>query len=126
MNIIEYFHHHKSLIVTNPIIQSWEYQEDIRTSSEGFFKARLHFVDNSILDFREYVNIMESKITRYTYSFHYSQDQGLIFRYDNTPHHPHLSSFPHHKHLSTDKVIACLESTLQDVLTEIENIILSK
>ncbi len=126
MNIIEYFQHQKNLIITNPIIQSWEYQEDIRTSFEGFFKSRVHFVDNSILDFREYVNVMEGKVARFTYSFHYSQDQRFIFRYDNTPHHPQLSSFPHHKHLSTDTVIGCSEPTLKDILIEIEKIILSK
>ncbi|MDZ7342263.1 MAG: DUF6516 family protein [candidate division KSB1 bacterium] len=86
----------------------------------------MYFIDNSILNFREYVNLMEGKIVRYTYSFHYSQDQRLIFRYDNTPHYPQLSSFPHHKHLSTDTVIACPEPTLKDILSEIEKIILLK
>lgn len=125
MNIIEYFAQFKTLITSSSIIYSWEYQEDIRTSNEGFFKARLHFIDNSILDFREYVNIMENKIARYSYSFHYSQNQGLIFRYDNTPHHPRLSSFPHHKHLRTMDVIACPEPMLEDILAEIENFILA-
>ncbi len=124
MNIIEYFQRHKQSIASNPIIFSWEYQEDIRTSVEGFFKARLNLIDDSILDFREYVNIKKNKITRYTYSFHYHKLQQLIFRYDNTPHHPHISSFPYHKHLSSGEVIDCLEPTLASILNEIETIII--
>jgi hypothetical protein len=71
LNIVEYFAQFKALIASSSIIYSWEYQEDIRTSNEGFFKARLHFIDDSILDFREYVNIEHDKVEKYTYSFHY-------------------------------------------------------
>ncbi|MBN2088518.1 hypothetical protein JW964_02850 [candidate division KSB1 bacterium] len=123
MNIVEYFAQFKVLIASSSIIFSWEYQEDIRTSNEGFFKARLHFIDDSILDFREYVNIEHDRVERYTYSFHYHNLGLMIFRYDNTPHHPQLSSFPHHKHLNTGEVIGCETPDLLAVLTEIENII---
>jgi hypothetical protein len=44
-----------------------------------------------------------------------------LFRYDNTPHFPGLSSFPHHKHLSDGtSVVACAAPTLAQVLAEIE------
>jgi len=44
-----------------------------------------------------------------------------MFRYDNTPHFPGLSSFPHHKHLSDGaSVIAYAAPTLAQVLAEIE------
>ena len=33
------------------------------------------------------------------YRYQYMEDNGnLIFRYDNVPHHPQLSTFPDHKH----------------------------
>ena len=126
MNIVEYLTQLKALITSSSIIYSWECQEDIRTANEGFFKARLHFIDDSILDFREYVNIEHDKVERYTYSFHYYRIKQIIFRYDNTPHHPQLLSFPHHKHLNTGEVVACKAPNLLDVLTEIENIVLEK
>jgi hypothetical protein len=45
----------------------------------------------------------------------------MIFRYDNTPHFPTLSSFPHHKQLSDGiSVVACAAPTLAQVLAEIE------
>ena len=43
----------------------------------------------------------------------------IIFRYDNAPHHPELSSFPHHKHTYNGRVIPVEEPTLTDVLEEI-------
>lgn len=123
MNIIEYFQSLKDIIITSPFISSWEYQEDARTISEGFFKARVHFLDESLLEFREYINITEKRILKYSYSYHYQIDQKLIFRYDNTPHHQELSSFPHHKHLESDAVCECKEPTLEMIISEIENII---
>jgi len=124
LNIIDYFSQHKLIIASHPFVHSWEYQEDIRTSDEGFFKGKIHFIDDSILEFREYVNIHESIVTRYTYSFHYHKAQAIIFRYDNTPHYPDVSSFPHHKHLGNEKVIECLEPSLKDVLDEIGNLLI--
>ncbi|MBC8182039.1 hypothetical protein H8E88_13050 [candidate division KSB1 bacterium] len=125
MNIIEYFQDQKFAISSSAIVDSWEFQEDIRTSTEGFFKTRIHFIDDSKLDVREYVNIDLEKILRYTYSFHYFKNDKLIFRYDNTPHHPQVSSFPHHKHLPSGKVVECDEPNLADVLKEIESILIS-
>ncbi len=35
-----------------------------------------------------------------SYSFHLLDARGrTVFRYDNPPHHPELSTFPEHKHL---------------------------
>jgi hypothetical protein len=44
--------------------------------------------------------------------------QNLIFRYDNAPHHPQVSSFPHHKHVA-EKVHASAEPKLRDILFEV-------
>ena len=100
-------------------VSSWQYEEDARTPTEGFFKARVIFVDNSFLEFREYVNTTVRPVHRYSYSFHYQKQNQLIFRYDNTPHHPQLSSFPHHKHVGLN-VIESTPPYLRDVLKEIE------
>ena len=49
---------------------------------------------------------------------------SMVFRYDNTPHFPALSSFPHHKHLSDGtSVVACAAPTLAQILAEIESLI---
>ncbi len=105
-------------------LNSWQFEEDARTSTEGFFKARLIFTDESQLEFREYVNTSFRQPRRYTCSYHYQKMGVLIFRYDNTPHYPNLATFPHHKHIAPE-VIESEAPELQSVLHEIETIIFS-
>ena len=58
------------------------------------------------------------------YVYHYQAEDGsLIFRYDNVPHYPHLSTHPHHKHIgvgAAERVEAAQPPQLTDVLREIE------
>jgi hypothetical protein len=42
---------------------------------------------------------------------------NLIFRYDNTPHFPNLSSSPYHKHLP-DRVISCEQPNIVAVIKD--------
>lgn len=47
-----------------------------------------------------------------------------IFRYDNAPHHPEISTHPHHKHSgSGDTLSATQEPTLSQILSEIEKLL---
>jgi hypothetical protein len=65
------------------------------------------------------VQVFSDKPDKIKYSYHYmNQEQHLVFRYDNAPHHHELSTFPHHKHLPS-KVEPHKELTLRDVLLEI-------
>ena len=43
----------------------------------------------------------------------------MIFRYDNAPHHPEVTTHPHHKHTATG-VEAATPPDLSDVLREID------
>ncbi len=52
-------------------------------------------------------------------------NDNMIFRYDNAKHHQEIKTFPHHKHLP-DKIVACSEPEISDVLTEIEDIIIKQ
>ncbi len=47
-----------------------------------------------------------------------NEDLGMVFRYDNAPHHVEITTFPHHKH-EVDDIRASNEPTLYDVLLEI-------
>jgi len=126
LNISEYFSHIRNQFSTFPFTGSIQITEDIRTSSEGFIKGNISFVDGSELSFREYVSTESEPPKRYSYSFHYSKNQSLIFRYDNAPHHKEISSFPHHKHLKENEVLPCSIPTIETILTEIKNIIASQ
>ena len=103
MKITRYFGKLIRLIKSDPNVITFEIYEDARTNYEGFIKAKINFVGNSFLEFREYVNTGGSKVKTYAYSYHYQKSDKLVFRYDNTPHHPQIESFPHHKHLAQAK-----------------------
>lgn len=123
MRIQQYFRKLKKLIDSYSIVTSWTITEDARTNFEGFTKGKIHFNNNSVLNFREYVNTSGSSIKKYAYSYHYQISTNLIFRYDNTPHHPSIPSFPHHKHLASGKVVVSPAADLKLVLEEITKII---
>jgi len=50
-------------------------------------------------------------------------DGQMLFRYDNSPHHPEIDSYPHHKH-TPGKIRASNIPSMQDILNEISAMIL--
>jgi hypothetical protein len=89
----------------------------------GILSGKLVFVNGLILDFLELIKINE-KVERPRYRFHLMDKNGIIFRYDNAPHHKEIKTFPHHKHVGLDRVVDSNEKSLMDVLKEIETLIL--
>ena len=86
----------------------------------GYLEGRLYFWDGSFLEFYEALSVRGVTLVRTDYAYHYqTADNDLIFRYDNAPHHPEISTHPHHKHTATG-----LEATkpphLNDILGEID------
>jgi hypothetical protein len=94
------------------------------TTAGAIVQARLRFYDRSMLNVVEEIEKVGLRdVKRLSYKFHYRRaDELLIFRYDDSPHHPHLSSFPHHKHVG-DSVIDAEPPDLADVLREIDALI---
>jgi hypothetical protein len=94
------------------------------TTVGAIFKANARFYDGSRLLIVEEVERVSSRdVRRVAYKFHYQQTDGtLVFRYDDSPHHPHLSTFPHHKHTG-DSIIEAAVPDLADVLREIDALI---
>ena len=116
-----YFRSILSALKASPVVQSHDITFDKRGPSAGYVRGTIFFADEGQLHFREFVNT-QAGIERFTYVYHcQAADGSLMFRYDNTPHFPGLSSFPHHKHLSDGaSVVACAAPTLAQVLAEIE------
>lgn len=107
-----------------PLISSSQISIERRSSNRVILKGMIIFIDGSSLHFLEYVLEEDNKLLRISYRFHYTkQDNSLVFRYDNAPHHPELPTFPHHKHLPGNKVVSSSEKSLTDVLDEIREII---
>ena len=94
------------------------------TTVGAIFQAKARFYDGSRLLIVEKVERVSSRdVRRVAYKFHYQQTDGtLVFRYDDSPHHPHLSTFPHHKHAG-DSIVEAGAPDLADVLREIDALI---
>ena len=59
-----------------------------------FVNGKIVFYNSTVLEFTESITPNGLR-----YRYQYMEGNGnLIFRYDNVPHHPKLSTFPHHKH----------------------------
>lgn len=109
-------------IAASPITSTFNITLDKRTPQVGLIRGEAHFVDGSRLHFRELVEAQANATICRMYSYHYQDaNTALVFRYDDTPHHPNLSTFPHHKHDGGESnVIAATATALTDVLREIE------
>jgi len=100
MNIADYFESLRSRILNDSFILHVDIIKERNRSKNGHIRARLVLVDDSILEFSEYIeqNIKE-EIILVTYSYHWADSAGkLLFRWDNVPHFPDLANFPHHIH----------------------------
>jgi hypothetical protein len=111
------------VVAASPIVRASNVALDKRTLYAGLIRGDLYFADGSRLHFRELVEV-QAQVVRRMYSYHYqAADAALIFRYDDTPHHPGLSTFPHHKHAGSEThVIPATPPDLPTVLQEIEAI----
>jgi len=100
--IEDYFRQIATLIATVSIVHSSSITYNKRSTSIGFIRGDIYFLDGSQLHLREFVNV-EHSTERYMYAYYYQRLDGtLVFRYDSTPHFPALPTFPHHKHEASE------------------------
>ncbi len=93
-----------------------------RGGNRAYFTARLRFFDGSFLVVREELEVRSGVLHKVAYVYHYQASDRLIFRYDNAPHHPEVSTFPHHKHVG-ERVVPGEEPDFHRVLREIDAIL---
>lgn len=123
--ILEYFQKIKeSLKGRAHIIADQATTEKVYSEKKGFIEGEVIFSDDTRLDFAEVKDIeMDEKIK---YRYHYMDERNeMIFRYDNAKHFPELPTFPHHKH-TPEGVVASNEKDMNDILSEIEPLVVSK
>jgi hypothetical protein len=106
-----------SKLITDKTVDFKEFSSD-----QGMIRGRLLFLGGYVLSFMEYMHIGKE---RPKYRFNLSDSKGgLIFRYDNAPHHKDIDTFPHHKH-TLKEVKPSREIGLAEVVSEIEIMILT-
>lgn len=75
-------------------IESFEVQDYRQWEGGFYYRLKIFFENHSMLFVREYVDETER-----VYSFHWQdQNNEMLIRWDNAPHHRHILTFPHHKH----------------------------
>jgi len=88
----------------------------------GLIRCRVFFWDDSYLDLYEVVSTELGYPVRIHYVYTYIREEQLVFRYDNAPHHPEITTHPHHKHIgTTDRLVPADQPNLSQILIEIEN-----
>jgi hypothetical protein len=121
--IDDYFQSRLKIVAELPRVHSSNFSLEKRGEHIGLMRGDIYFADNSRLHIRELVNL-RSAPPRVMYAYHYQRaDRSLIFRYDNTRHHPKLPNFPHHKHTTSDTVSVFTPPDLETVLQEIVRLI---
>lgn len=98
MLIEQYFLHLQAELENSAVVDEWAMEPERRGRTQGFLRVDVILTNGTLLHFREYVDVAQA-VQRLTYAYQYmTQDRSLIFRYDNTDHHPHIATHPHHKH----------------------------
>jgi len=122
LQIEAYFQQLEATIATCSQLASFTLDCEKRDTYEGFIRAEVNFTDGSTLRIREFVSV-EISVDRDMYVYQYMDAMnGLVFRYDNTPHHKKLNllTYPHHKHDGSEENVTISSApTLLDVLQEI-------
>ena len=91
-----------------------------------YLKGHVTIIDSSILEIALFAIESGGTLFLDKYRLHYMNSAGqMLFRYDNSPHHPEIDSHPHHKH-PPDKIGPSNIPSINDVLKEISAIIVGR
>ncbi len=95
----DYLTYIKALIVMNPEVLHWTVLREEAQGDMGMLRFRLTLRDRSLLEMFEFFHVIKGKVQVIKYSFHWQDISGhLVKRWDNSAHHPELSTNPHHVH----------------------------
>ena len=125
MSLYQYLVRLETVLRSRQDIEVEELQVDVTTIGVKI-QGEMRFHDGSRLSVVEQLEpVGRRDFNRVNYKFHYQDATGnLIFRYDNAPHYPHLSTFPAHKHVG-NSVVEAESPDLNNVLAEIDAVIYS-
>lgn len=112
-----YFTQVESTLRDFPNIRTYTLTKKVYNLKQGHIGGAIVFENGCRLEFVEVKDTELAGKLKYRYQY-MDEEQGLIFRYDNAPHHVDVGTFPHHKHVLSG-VQESREPTLHDILLEI-------
>jgi hypothetical protein len=118
--IDEYFTRVRELVQGVADAQAERYEEQMLSATRGNLRIRLRFGDQSLLEISEAIVLVDEEPHWLSYRYHYQSSRtGIVFRYDNAPHHVEVATHPDHKH-SGDDVLASPHPSIEQILQEVE------
>lgn len=84
-----------------PVVTTYSLSATQLSPETGYVEGEVRFVDGSRLVFFEFLRrAAAGGWGRDKYRYQFMDDNNrLLFRYDNAPHHREVETFPHHKHV---------------------------
>ncbi len=120
--IEDYFNYVRQIIKDLAHSHFERYEEQILSVNRGNLRVRLRFPDQALLEISEAVVFMAGKLCWLCYRYHYQDPSaGVVFRYDNAPHHPEIPTHPDHKY-TADSVLASSHPSIEQVVLEVRNL----
>lgn len=115
-NRLAYFEEVQNLIQRLVRVEIERYEEQVLPKDRGNLRIHFRFYDNSLLELSEAIHDKEGMFAWLSYRYHYQRPDGrVIFRYDNTPHHPKFKTHPDHKH-TEERVVESVRPGIEEVL----------
>ncbi len=104
MNAREYFRGLQTAISEAPYVVGSNITFDETFENECYIRGALTLSGGLELHIAEYVTT-EPDVQRSKYRYHLQTTDGaLVTRWDNVPHHRHITTFPNHRHDATGSV----------------------
>jgi hypothetical protein len=121
--IEDYFDQVETLLIASATVKTFQVLKRDVSFTDGKLRVKAVLTDTSIVELFEYVVELNRQIVLQKYSFHWQTSTvDLINRWDNAPHHMHLSNAPHHRHDADGSVSAMIKvPTFSSVLELIED-----
>ncbi|HID51192.1 MAG TPA: hypothetical protein EYP41_04030 [Anaerolineae bacterium] len=77
-------------------IRTYVLKKKVYNSSQGYIGGSIFFEGGRQLDFVEVKHVDFADKIKYRYQY-MDEEQSLIFRYDNAPHHKHIATFRYYR-----------------------------
>jgi len=102
LSLHRYFERVYDLVLSREEIRVEEFRSTFSSTGQtSTLYIILRFWNGSVLYASETLEAKGLSFVKTEYRYHFQDAENvLIFRYDNTPHHPEIPTHPHHKHTS--------------------------